>query len=118
MGWLAWIIVGLIAGWLAKMISPGPERGGLLVTLVIGVVGAIVGGWIFNLLGYSGASGVNLYSLIVATLGAIVFASTGGGGVAWAGPAQSKLRGSSSPAPRLAGASPSWRSGGRRRPSS
>ena len=70
---LAWIVVGLIAGWLAKMISPGPERGGLLATLVIGVVGAIVGGWIAGALGYAGAGGVNLYSVLIATLGAVVF---------------------------------------------
>jgi uncharacterized membrane protein YeaQ/YmgE (transglycosylase-associated protein family) len=70
---LAWIVVGLIAGWLAKMISPGPERGGLLATLLIGVIGAIVGGWLFNAFGRAGASGVDLYSIIVATLGAVVF---------------------------------------------
>lgn len=73
MGVLAWIVVGLIAGWLAKMISPGPERTGLLATLVIGVIGAIVGGWLFNAFGRAGASGVDLYSIIVATLGAVVF---------------------------------------------
>ncbi len=73
MGLLSWIIVGLIAGWLAKVISPGAERGGLLATLVIGVVGAIVGGWLFTALGYSGATGINLYSILVGTLGAIVF---------------------------------------------
>jgi len=70
---LAWIVVGLIAGWLAKMISPGPERAGLLATLLIGVIGAIVGGWLFNAFGRAGASGVDLYSIIVATLGAVVF---------------------------------------------
>jgi uncharacterized membrane protein YeaQ/YmgE (transglycosylase-associated protein family) len=73
MGVLAWIVVGLIAGWLAKMISPGPERAGLLATLIIGVIGAIVGGWLFNAFGRAGASGVDLYSIIVATLGAVVF---------------------------------------------
>jgi uncharacterized membrane protein YeaQ/YmgE (transglycosylase-associated protein family) len=73
MGFLAWIIVGLIAGWLAKMISPGPERSGPLATLVIGVVGAIVGGLLFNAFGRAGATGVDLYSIIVATLGAVVF---------------------------------------------
>jgi uncharacterized membrane protein YeaQ/YmgE (transglycosylase-associated protein family) len=73
MSFLAWIIVGLLAGWLAKMISPGPERAGLLATLLIGVVGAIVGGLIANALGYAGATGVNIYSIIVATLGAVLF---------------------------------------------
>ena len=73
MGILSWIIVGLIAGWLGKIISPGPERGGLLATLGIGVIGAIVGGWFFSAFGYRGATGVNLYSIIVATLGAVIF---------------------------------------------
>ena len=73
MGLLSWIVVGLIAGWLAKMISPGPERAGILATLLIGVIGAIVGGWLFNAFGRAGAGGVDLYSVIVATLGAVVF---------------------------------------------
>ncbi|HEV8339991.1 MAG TPA: GlsB/YeaQ/YmgE family stress response membrane protein [bacterium] len=73
MGILSWIIVGLIAGWLAKTISSGPEPGGLLMTLVIGVVGAIVGGVIANALGYAGATGINLYSILIATLGAVLF---------------------------------------------
>jgi uncharacterized membrane protein YeaQ/YmgE (transglycosylase-associated protein family) len=55
------------------VISPGAERGGLLATLLIGIVGAIVGGWLFNAFGRAGASGVNLYSIIVATLGAVIF---------------------------------------------
>ena len=70
---VAWIVVGLIAGWLAKVISPGPERTGLLATLLIGIIGAIVGGWLFNAFGRAGASGVDLYSIIVATRGAVVF---------------------------------------------
>jgi len=74
MGILAWIIVGLIAGWLAKIISPGVEPGGLLATLLIGVIGAFVGGWLFTAFGASGGmTGVNLYSILVATLGAVVF---------------------------------------------
>ena len=73
MSLLAWIVVGLIAGWLAKMISPGPERGGLLVTLIIGVIGALVGGVLFNYFGRSGATGITLYSILVATVGAVVF---------------------------------------------
>lgn len=73
MNLLAWIVVGLIAGWLAKMISPGPERGGLLMTLIIGVIGALVGGALFNLFGRSGVTGITLYSILVATVGAVVF---------------------------------------------
>jgi len=70
---VAWIVVGLIAGWLAKMISPGPERGGLMMTLIIGVIGALVGGALFNYFGRSGATGITLYSILVATVGAVVF---------------------------------------------
>jgi uncharacterized membrane protein YeaQ/YmgE (transglycosylase-associated protein family) len=70
---LAWIVVGLIAGWLAKIISPGPERGGLLMTLIIGVIGALVGGALFNLFGRTGATGITPYSILVATVGAVVF---------------------------------------------
>ena len=73
MGIVSWIVVGLIAGWLAKMISAGSEPGGLLMTLLIGVVGAIVGGVIANALGYAGATGINLYSVLIATLGAVLF---------------------------------------------
>jgi len=72
-GILSWIIVGLIAGWLAKMVSSGPEPGGALMTLLIGVVGAVVGGVIANALGYAGATGINLYSILIATLGAVLF---------------------------------------------
>lgn len=72
MGILSWIVVGLVAGWLAKMISAGSEPGGLLTTLLIGVVGAVVGGVIANALGYAGASGINLYSILIATLGAVL----------------------------------------------
>ena len=72
---LAWIVVGLIAGWLAKMISPGPERSGLLMTLIIGVIGAVVGGWVFNYFGRAGTTGITLYSILVATVGAVVFLS-------------------------------------------
>jgi len=72
---LAWIVVGLIAGWLAKMISPGPERSGLLMTLIIGVIGAVVGGWLFNYFGRAGTTGITLYSILVATVGAVVLLS-------------------------------------------
>lgn len=72
MGILTWIIVGLIAGALAKLIMPGDDPGGIIVTIIIGIVGAFVGGFVFNLLGSSGVSGFNIWSLIVATVGAII----------------------------------------------
>jgi uncharacterized membrane protein YeaQ/YmgE (transglycosylase-associated protein family) len=72
MGILTWIIVGLIAGALAKLIMPGDDPGGFIVTIILGIVGAFVGGFVFNLLGGSGVTGFNIWSLIVATVGAII----------------------------------------------
>jgi uncharacterized membrane protein YeaQ/YmgE (transglycosylase-associated protein family) len=69
---LAWIVVGLIAGWLAKTMIPGEGPGGLLGDLIIGIIGAVVGGWIFGLFGHAGVTGINIGSIIVAFLGAIV----------------------------------------------
>ena len=72
MGILAWIVVGLIAGALAKLIMPGDDPGGIIVTIIIGIVGAFVGGFVVNLLGGAGVSGFNFWSILVATLGAII----------------------------------------------
>jgi uncharacterized membrane protein YeaQ/YmgE (transglycosylase-associated protein family) len=72
MGIMAWIIVGIIAGWMAKRVIPGEGPAGLLGDLVIGVVGAIVGGWVFNSFGHPGATGVNIGSIIVSFVGAVV----------------------------------------------
>lgn len=72
MGILAWILVGLIAGFLAKFIMPGPDPGGIIVTILIGIVGAFVGGFLTsNLLGI-GVTGFNISTILVATLGAII----------------------------------------------
>ena len=71
MGILAWLILGLVAGFIAsKVVNKTGE--GLVLDLVLGVIGAVVGGWIMSLFGQSGVSGLNLYSLVVAVLGAIV----------------------------------------------
>jgi uncharacterized membrane protein YeaQ/YmgE (transglycosylase-associated protein family) len=69
---LAWLIVGIVAGWLAKMVIPGEAPRGVLGDLVTGVVGAIAGGWIFNYFGHPGATGVNIGSIVVAFIGAVV----------------------------------------------
>jgi uncharacterized membrane protein YeaQ/YmgE (transglycosylase-associated protein family) len=68
---LAWIIVGIIAGWLARMVIPSEGPAGLLGDLVIGVVGAMVGGWIFNSFGHPGVTGVNIGSIVVSFVGAV-----------------------------------------------
>ncbi len=71
MSFLAWLVVGLIAGFLAsKVINKTGE--GLVMDIILGVVGAFVGGFIFNFFGASGATGINLYSIFVAFIGAVV----------------------------------------------
>ena len=73
MGILAWIVVGLIAGVLAKIAMPGPDPGGVILTVVIGIAGAVVGGLILNaVLGRSGLTGFDLPTVLVATLGSVV----------------------------------------------
>ena len=72
MGIIAWIVVGLIAGALAKLIMPGDDPGGIIVTILLGIIGAFVGGFVVNLLGGAGVSGFNLWSIVVATIGAII----------------------------------------------
>ena len=71
MGIIAWIILGLIAGFIgSKIVNRTGE--GLVMDIVLGVVGAVVGGFIFNFFGHSGVTGLNIYSLIVAVIGAVV----------------------------------------------
>jgi len=72
MGIISWIIVGLIAGVLGKLIMPGDDPGGFFVTILIGMAGAIVGGFVVGLFGGAGATGFNIWSILVATLGAII----------------------------------------------
>jgi uncharacterized membrane protein YeaQ/YmgE (transglycosylase-associated protein family) len=72
MGCLSWIVFGLIAGLLAKMLTPGRDPGGFLVTILIGIAGASVGGWIGTLLGFGSVRGFNLPSLGIAIVGAVV----------------------------------------------
>ena len=71
MGILSWIVLGLIAGFIASKIV-NKQGEGLLLNIVLGVVGAEVGGWVFRLFGMSGVTGLNVYSLLVATLGAVI----------------------------------------------
>lgn len=71
---LAWIVLGFIAGAIAKWIHPGKDPGGWIVTILIGIVGAFVGGFITNALGIgpSNTDVVNLWSIIVAVFGAVI----------------------------------------------
>jgi uncharacterized membrane protein YeaQ/YmgE (transglycosylase-associated protein family) len=68
---LAWIVLGLIAGFIgSKLVNKSGE--GFFLDIVLGIVGAVAGGWIFNFFGASGVSGVNLYSLLVAVIGSVL----------------------------------------------
>jgi len=72
MGILSWILVGLVAGWLADMVMKGKGRG-ILFSLVLGIVGALVGGYFAGLLGVQDAvNGFNITSLLTAFIGAVV----------------------------------------------
>lgn len=73
MGILAWIILGLIAGAIAKAIMPGKDPGGFIVTALIGIVGAVIGGFLGNLVfGIGGVSGVDIRSILISVVGALV----------------------------------------------
>ena len=69
---LAWVVLGLIAGFIAsKIVNKSGE--GILLDIVLGIVGALVGGYVFQMFGHSGVTGVNIYSLFVAVIGAVLF---------------------------------------------
>ena len=72
MGFIAWILVGLIAGFLASILMKTDSEQGTLSDIIIGMVGAVIGGFLMNMFGASGANGFNLYSILVATLGSVV----------------------------------------------
>ncbi len=72
MGILSWIVMGLLVGALAKWIMPGPDGGGIIVTMLLGIVGAFVGGWIGSLLGFSPGAGFTLGGIALATAGALL----------------------------------------------
>ena len=69
-----WIIVGLIAGALAKWVMPGPDPGGIIVTIIIGIVGAVLGGWLLSLLSIGGGAGSGgwIFSIIAGVIGAVI----------------------------------------------
>jgi uncharacterized membrane protein YeaQ/YmgE (transglycosylase-associated protein family) len=67
---IAWIIIGLVAGALAKLIMPGDDPGGIIVTILIGIAGAFVGGFLTSLVGM-GQGGL-IWTIVVATIGAII----------------------------------------------
>ena len=72
MGILSWIVMGLIAGAIAKFLMPGDDPGGFFMTIVIGIVGALLGGFIATALGLGDVTGFNIRSLLIAIGGSIV----------------------------------------------
>ncbi len=71
MSFIAWIVLGLVAGFIAsKIVNKAGE--GLVLDIVLGIVGAVIGGYLFQTFGMAGVSGVNLYSILVAVIGAVV----------------------------------------------
>jgi uncharacterized membrane protein YeaQ/YmgE (transglycosylase-associated protein family) len=72
MGFIAWIILGALAGWIASLIMNTDEQQGAIANIVIGIIGAFIGGFVMNLLGGDGVDGLSIYSLFVATLGAVI----------------------------------------------
>ncbi|MGB0774325.1 MAG: GlsB/YeaQ/YmgE family stress response membrane protein [Akkermansiaceae bacterium] len=76
-GFIGWILLGLIAGALAKFIMPGKDPGGLIVTVLIGIAGAFIGGWVGNLVEFLPASNPEgmipgVGSIVTSTIGAIL----------------------------------------------
>lgn len=73
MGLIAWIVLGGIAGLIAKAIMPGKDPGGCILTVVIGIVGALLGGFLSTALGFGGLTGdIDWRSLLIAVIGSIV----------------------------------------------
>lgn len=72
MGIIAWIVFGLLAGWVAKMLTPGNDPGGCIITMLIGVAGAVIGGFIGNALGFGSITGFDLRSFLIAVGGAVL----------------------------------------------
>lgn len=69
---LAWIVLGLLAGFIgSKLVNKSGE--GVIVDILLGIVGAVIGGWLFNRFGQPGVTGLNLYSLLVAVVGSVLF---------------------------------------------
>jgi len=70
MGLISWVVMGLIAGLIAKALVPGKDPGGCFITVLLGIVGAVLGGFLATLLGFGGISGFDWRSLVIAVAGA------------------------------------------------
>jgi uncharacterized membrane protein YeaQ/YmgE (transglycosylase-associated protein family) len=72
MGILSWIVMGLIVGLLARLVMPGKDKAGIIITILLGIAGAFVGGFIGSLLGIGTFTGFNLVSILLAIGGAVL----------------------------------------------
>jgi uncharacterized membrane protein YeaQ/YmgE (transglycosylase-associated protein family) len=72
MGILSWIVFGLIAGLIAKFLMPGRDPGGFIITILLGIAGAVVGGLIGRTLGFGDVTGFDFRSFLIAVVGALV----------------------------------------------
>lgn len=72
MGILMWIVFGLIAGIIAKWVMPGRDPGGIIVTILLGIAGAVVGGYVATTFGYGSMTGFDFRSLLIAIGGAML----------------------------------------------
>lgn len=72
MGILSWIILGLIVGILAKVIMPGKDPGGFIITIILGIAGAFIGGFIASRIGFGTVTGFDFRSLLIAVGGAVL----------------------------------------------
>ena len=72
MGIISWIILGLVVGVIAKFLMPGKDPGGIFITILLGVAGAIGGGYISSAIGFGQVTGFDLRSLIIAVCGSVV----------------------------------------------
>ncbi|MBN2160551.1 MAG: GlsB/YeaQ/YmgE family stress response membrane protein [Spirochaetes bacterium] len=72
MGILTWIVMGLVAGAVAKLIMPGKDPGGFIITICIGIAGGLLGGFIGTQLGFGSVTGFNLHSFLMAVGGSLI----------------------------------------------
>ena len=75
LNFLSFLAYGLVVGVLARTLFPSPDRGGLLITSLLGILGSVIGGWIFNLFGWEYTKGVSLNGLLPALVGSILILS-------------------------------------------
>lgn len=67
---LTWIVLGLLAGLIAKFVMPGRDPGGIFVTIIVGIAGAVLGGFIASIIGFGSVTGINIRSIAIAAIGA------------------------------------------------